>query len=398
MFDHRPINRRDMLAITAGATAGLMGSPARAQTTAYSPDSEPLQLKKMAAAKGLLFGSPFAPWTWTKSGHPDVWIDMPYGHLFKRQCSVATILYQWKYMEPVRGQQADFSYTDSQTKLWASQGLTLRGHSLAWYNSLPPWFASLQGRTSGIDSLNKRIATAIGPRAASIWSWDVVNEALNPPDGLPGGLRKSPFTQIIGLDWMHFAFKAAREAAPKAVLVYNDYGYEITKYADSDAKRAGMLGIIDDFQKNKIPIDAIGIQSHMFANRWQYFDVTSFQDFLAAIAKRGLMIFITEMDVVDLGLPGDTDTRDRVVADFYRKFWDATLASPAVKVIETWGLADPEAWQMQMGNDPQFHRPDGTAPRPMLFDASLKPKLAAFALAEALKNAPNREPVPVTRR
>jgi endo-1,4-beta-xylanase len=218
----------------------------------------------------------------------------------------------------------------------------------------------------------------------------VVNEALNPGDGLAGGLRTSPLTSVIGLDWMNFAFKAARAADPGALLVYNDYGMETTGVADSDTKRAALLNMIDQFQKSNIPIDAIGIQSHMFAYRWQYFGANSFALFLSQIAARGLKIFITEMDVIDVGLPTDTGQRDQEIASFYSKFWQAALSQRNVIVAETWGLADPESWQMQEGTNALFYRNDGTPPRPLPFDAQFMPKPNASALANALAGAPAR--------
>ena len=54
--------------------------------------------------------------------------------------------------------------------------------------------------------------------------WDVVNEAIS--DGGPDILRTSPWSVIIGPDFIEKAFQYAHEADPDAILRYNDYGLE----------------------------------------------------------------------------------------------------------------------------------------------------------------------------
>jgi endo-1,4-beta-xylanase len=47
-------------------------------------------------------------------------------------------------------------------------------------------------------------------------SWDVVNEVIDPAQ--PDGLRRSPWYDIIGPEYIDIAFLTAREAAPDAEL------------------------------------------------------------------------------------------------------------------------------------------------------------------------------------
>ena len=54
-------------------------------------------------------------------------------------------------------------------------------------------------------------------------AWDVVNEAVA-DDG--SGLRDTVFRQKLGEGYLELAFRAAHEADPDALLVYNDYGAE----------------------------------------------------------------------------------------------------------------------------------------------------------------------------
>ena len=111
----------------------------------------------------------------------------------------------------------------------------------------------------------------------------------------------------------------------------------------------------------------------------------SYEAFLADLARRGMKIFITELDIQDVALPADPGARDKAVADLYGKFLSASLRQPAVKGIVTWGLADCFTWIA--GYRP---RKDGLPVRPLPFDANCQPKAAYYAVAETLQAAPTR--------
>jgi endo-1,4-beta-xylanase len=97
---------------------------------------------------------------------------------------------------------------------------------------------------------------------------------------------------------------------------------------------------------------------------------------------------ITELDVLDDGLPADRTIRDRLVADAYRRYLDATLQEPAVGAVIAFGLSDRYTWLQE-----DYPREDGAPRRPLPFDEELRPKPAYRALTESLKNAPARCPI-----
>ena len=45
-----------------------------------------------------------------------------------------------------------------------------------------------------------------------IYAWDVVNEAMEPADKMPDGLRNSYWYQVIGSDFIYWAFRYAKDA------------------------------------------------------------------------------------------------------------------------------------------------------------------------------------------
>ena len=70
-----------------------------------------------------------------------------------------------------------------------------------------------------IDRMHKHIAAVVGRYKGRIKGWDVVNETVEDN----GEMRRSPYYNIIGPDYIELAFKFAHEADPDAELYINDY-------------------------------------------------------------------------------------------------------------------------------------------------------------------------------
>ena len=104
----------------------------------------------------------------------------------------------------------------------------------------------------------------MGRYRGRVHSWDVVNEAILPADGQPDGLRKSFWYDTIGPDYIELAYHAAREADPHVKLCYNDYGVEYSSDEDAE-RRKNILELLRRLQRDKVPLDAVGIQAHINA-------------------------------------------------------------------------------------------------------------------------------------
>ena len=89
-----------------------------------------------------------------------------------------------------------------------------------------------------------------------------------------------------------------------------------------------------------MPLDALGIQSHLHAASKDGFS-KGFGNCSDGAKALGLQVFITELDVNEDGIAAeDTAERDRIVADVYRRYLTAALAGPQVKAVLTWGATD----------------------------------------------------------
>jgi endo-1,4-beta-xylanase len=390
------LSRREFLAGAAAATglsviercATAWAQGVLLADNPYQPAAEPLQLAELAGSKGILYGTVVGPRRLPPA--PAQWDADPYCQMIKRQSAIITNAnMHFDLVEPMSG-QFNFTVTDRITEFALGNGLQMRGHALCWYAHFPKWMAEMD-RGTAIQAMENHIGVVVARYAGKVHSWDVVNEALNPSDKAPNAMRISGFTKTIGWDWMDFAFHAARRADPHALLTYNDYRIEVTHYGDSDGRRAGMLNLLDDFRRRDIPIDAIGIQSHIDYGAWKYFNAVAYANFLKEIAARGVKIFLTELDVTDTGSPTDPAERDRIIADVYRTYLSVALENPAVVLVVNWGLFDPEAWQNSpYTNNPNFRRADGTPMRGLPFDSDMRPKLAAQAIARVFETTRQR--------
>jgi endo-1,4-beta-xylanase len=264
--------------------------------------------------------------------------------------------------------------------------MKLTGGHILWHEALPRWLSRLESRAEVEAAIVTRAESLAHNFAGQVYSWNVVNEALNPREREPGGFRRSPLYAMLGKSYVDFAFHAARAADPSALLVYNDFDVELD-LPEHAAKRSAVLGLLDMLAASGAPIQAVGIQSHLYA--LDRFDAAIFRGFLREIAARGLKILITELDVRDVDLPTEIARRDAAVADAYERFLTTALDEPAVSAVVTWGLSDRYTW-LTGEEDRKFARNDGLPERPLPFDAGFRPKPAFDSMMRAFKNAPFR--------
>ena len=291
---------------------------------------------------------------------------------------------------PLRPTPDTFMFTDADELVaFAEQhGMKVRGHNFVWHEALPGWFASTVTKENARKIMTEHILTVGGRYKGKIQSWDVVNEAINVSDGRPDGLRKSPWFELIGPEYLELAYHTARQADPYAKLTYNEYGIEYDNEA-SDKKRAATLALLKRLKAAGAPVDALGIQSHIQAVSSSTFG-KGLRELIESAHQMGLEVYVTELDVNDDGIPeDDAAERDRIVAGVYRDYLDTVLQHQAVKAVLTWGFTDRHTWL----NGTKSHRkkrPDRQV-RPLPFDADYSPTQAFFAERDAFDEAPSRQ-------
>lgn len=293
--------------------------------------------------------------------------------------------------------QFTFEQGDKLVEIAQKCGATPIGHTLIWHSQTPAWF--FRGpdgmpvtRELALERMRKHIATVVGHFKGKIKQWDVVNEAIS--DGPGEILRQSPWRKAIGDDFIAEAFKAAHEADPEAILVYNDYNIERA------GKRERALQMLKSLIEKKVPINAVGIQAHWRIDNPNLAEV---EESIKQYAALGLKVMITELDLGVLptryqganisfretptaeqqkamnpyttGLPDDVAKKQ---ADIYRQAFEMFLRhKDVIGRVTIWGIKDNESW---LNNFPIRGRTD----YPLFFDREGKPKSAFHAVYNAV--------------
>jgi endo-1,4-beta-xylanase len=265
--------------------------------------------------------------------------------------------------------------------------MRLTGGHFLWHEGVPDWFGGIEHRNEAERAIVQHITSLGRAYAGSVFSWNVVNEAIDQHSSRPDGLRRSVFLEMCGETYFEFAFHAARAADPSALLVYNDYGMEMAT-ADQERKRRALIMLLDRLLLQRVPIDAIGLQAHLWLDHHR-FDDKIYRNFLQEIADRGVGILITELDVFDVDRSRDIASRDADIASFYARFLAVALDQKAVTSLVTWGLSDRYTW-LSPSRLQQMGAPAGPATRPLPFDVDFQPKPAYHAVLAALQQAPRR--------
>lgn len=272
---------------------------------------------------------------------------------------------KWLELRPTRAAYS-FEKADAMLDFARASGITMRGHTLAWYGALPDWIKDIASRAEAERELTTHIETVMSRYRGAIRSWDVVNEPIanDPGDGTM--LRRFAWSKWLGPDYLAIAFKAAGAADPGAQLVLNEYDVEFrgSRFA---ARRRALLRQVRLLRERDVPLHAIGLQAHLFADR--AIDRDGLQALLSEFAALKLDILITELDVIDYELPGPIGERDALVAAKAREFLQAVTDVVRPRAILTWGLSDRYTWVPTY-----FKRPDGMPNRPLPLDAELRRK------------------------
>lgn len=369
--------RREHLRTVSAAAFASMA--ARWTVALPSGDASQSTLREAAASAGLVYGS----------CSDEQFQKQPpaYQALFLGQCALYAGILSWEGIAPDASHEDDRQ--DPNVAIALAAGLQLTGAHLLWHEHTPAWLQSLP-RVQAQQAAAAHIQRLAGFYRGKCFSWNVVNEAINPREHSPDGLRQdSPLLRALGPDFFEAAFREARAADPTALLLYNEYDLELDS-PDQQARRTALFHLLDRLQKAQVPIDGVGLQSHLKLARFGDFHEQTYRGFLHDLAQRGLKIVITELDVDDRGAPPPPEERDRAVADIYARFLAVALDEPSVVALVTWGLCDPYSWLNHTAYFPQFVRPDGLPQRPLLFDAEFHPKPAYSAVLRALQHAPRR--------
>ena len=235
---------------------------------------------------------------------------------------------------PLRPDRAtyDFAAADRVMAFAEENGMSVRGHTLAWHSQLAEWVSEAdEGERE--DILREHIHTVVGRYRGRIEQWDVVNEALD-DDAQP---RTSPWFEGMGIDYIADAFRWAHEADPSARLYLNDYNVE-----DLCAKSDAYYELVQRLLADGVPIHGFGVQGHRVVGD----PPTTMRENLQRFADLGLDVALTEVDVRMPVADSEHPSGEQLAAqaEDYRSMVDAARAVSSCSAFVLWGLSDAHSW------------------------------------------------------
>ncbi len=261
-------------------------------------------------------------------------------------------------------------------------GMDMRGHTLVWHSQVPSWISS-DGKKNNhnwtkeqlLEIMRNHINGVAGGLKGQLREWDVVNECLDDDQSVvwsnPNGykMRSTVWYNVIGEEFLDQAFRMAHEADPDAMLYLNDYGVEFM----GDPKAEAYYNLVKKLVEKGTPIHGVGLQCHITTGQ---LNVKRLKDNIRRYKDLGLKCIITELDIAQAD-PSAADAAKRQAEDYCALVMGA-LSEENCPTVMIWGLCDPDSWREN---------------NPLLFDGSVKPKEAYYAVHAALRVLANRTDV-----
>lgn len=359
------LDRRSLLLGTAALAAG-------ASTRGFAQEQPGLRVQ--ARNHGLVYGT--CTDTNTLRNDPDL------SAAVRTEAGILVAEYETKrsHVEPAPDAY-DFGPTDFIAGFARANGQLMRGHTLVWHASNPSWLEEALASRPDEKLMTDYIRALVTRYRGRFHSWDVVNEAVEPEDGSPDGLRtSSPWHRAFGPGYIDTAFHAAREADPSTPLFYNETNVEGDERWFAK-RRAATLKLLEGLVARKVPVQGFGMQGHLKLYRSRYSQATVSR-FLDEVSAMGLKILVTELDVADIAGPADPARRDADVAALTKSFLDVCFSKPATLGCLTWGLSDKKSW---LSTTKGYQWPDGQLSRGLPLDADCRRKPMWAAIADAIQ-------------
>jgi endo-1,4-beta-xylanase len=288
----------------------------------------------------------------------------------------------------------DFGRVDRIVDFAKERGWRVVASHLVWGEpgTIPDWLKKVDyTREDYIRMLEEYVRAVVKHYRGRIQVWSIANEA---PERIyfmtryPTSTTNDFWYEKIGPEYIEMAFRWAREEDPGGLLIFNSGQNHPPLTGDRSAIVDQMYTTVKDLLAKGVPIDAIGMQFHLFLP----FDtqIAPTKEAIVEIMQRfgvlGVRVYITEMEV-DLGsTPGTQSERYEFQARVYRDVLDACLESGVCDGFYVWGVTDSLSWVICPFEYPFcLNEPNGD---PLLFDRDLNPKPSYFAVRDALAGTP----------
>lgn len=344
----------------AASEGGGSGAPVEVETAESQPsderapdvvaEQELVGLRRAARAAGKLIGAAVEA--------PALRDDATYGEVLAREFDYVTPedAAKWGALSPAAGAYA-WDDLDSIVDFAERQSQKIKGHTLIWHQQLPAWVNEAMTAEQLRAALESHIELTLTRYRGRVRAWDVVNEAVDV--STESGYTDSIFWRKLGPSYIEDAFRRARAVDPDVLLFYNEVGIE-----RMGPKSDFTYTLMRELLERGVPIDGIGLQSHVSTHR--YPAESDLRANIRRFAELGLRVNISEADVRTLLMPGDQASRWQAQRVAFQQIVGACVVEPGCEGVTLWGFSDAYTWI----ND------DGSADDPLIFDRTYAPKPA----------------------
>ena len=261
----------------------------------------------------------------------------------------------------------DFKQADRIAMVAQSYGIGMRGHVLVWDAYMVDWFFREDFKRDGAfvdkETMEERLRYYIDEVITHfetkypgvVYCWDVVNEAV--ADGAnewvagnPCHLRKTRsgvsniFYDVMGEDYVYFAFKCARETVNKLgadiKLFYNDYN---TFYPD---KRTAICNLVKQLNAEEKLCDGVGMQGYIGGYGSQngcmnLNDLNLIRSAIETYSDLGVEVQLTEVAVRNYDNSEETMKQHALFyGQLFKTIKDVKTRGYNFTAITIWGLCD----------------------------------------------------------
>jgi endo-1,4-beta-xylanase len=334
-------------------------------------------LADLAAPHGILIGTEFGP---------DEMMD-------DRYCTVVSHDFNLAYLSAFTNgslwlgpEEYNFQELDRVVNETAKRGMTIYASHLVWgaYEEgvLPAWLKNGKfSKQELLTILENHIKTLVGRYKDRVSIWSIANEA--PERDIYRGADF--WYDTIGPEYIEKSFQWAREADPKAILIFNAANNESPRDADTTGNINRLYTMVKTMKGKGVPIDRVGLQMHFFLP-WSSPVIPKKEDVVATMRKfgdLGVKVMITEMDVDLHEISGTAEEKVKIQTQLYSDMMAACVESGACVAFSTWGVGDSVSWITCDYSWCVYKKamPDAA---PLMFDVDFNPKPAYFAVRDVL--------------
>jgi endo-1,4-beta-xylanase len=260
----------------------------------------------------------------------------------------------------------NYQYIDSDVRLGTKNQMNMMNHLLIWPSRIPDWLRNGNYSREQIMDFLKNWVKNTMKRYPQIKVWEVVNEYGN----------NDFFQQRLGNDYLLEVFRVAREARPDAILIYNDFAnHSLIDRNFPNGQRTNHTQKVVETLRRQGLIDGVGIQMILYAD-----NIPNKEDIVNTLRSYGIPVYITEFQVIMTNFKGNKEQRLLRQAEIYKMVCQAIIESGVSNTIIFFNQSDKVSpWE----NDPNLPQYSPNAD-PTLFDDNYQPKLAYYAVLQAL--------------